>query len=450
MPLDSRKEKILQEAYYRDGLTFGRDALFDFLQKKYKKTHPTKEEVGEWLSRQKLQQLYLPTKKGGVTNSFQPTKPWASISIDLIDFINKPSKNYSYIFVLIDNFSRFMVCEPLTSKKAATAAKGFAKMLDKIKSQFGDPKISTCICDDGVEWKGDTMGVFKKYGIEKRRTLGGSPQQNGLVERANGKLKMLLSKMREIKGGGWSDNLKQCTENYNIQYNRGTKYQPAKAVLFTGADDQKALRGNVREAYKPAKNNNFSTARKFNVGDKVRVKLAKGKIDKASTPNWSSSLYTVSRVIPSRGTIAEKYSIKEKPDDLRYSRNDLQKIEGPIDDIPDYFKKKPVTRSEVAAKNELSIGAMTRSRSQPPKPPAPMALRRSAAPKAKPKSKAKAKATSELYQPESISGSREGKAGVEYNVKWVGYPASQNTWEPRDRLLEDLSEAEITYLINNA
>ena len=84
MPLDSRKEKILQEAYYRDGLTFGRDALFDFLQKKYKKTHPTKEEVGEWLSRQKLQQLYLPTKKGGVTNSFQPTKPWASISIDLI------------------------------------------------------------------------------------------------------------------------------------------------------------------------------------------------------------------------------------------------------------------------------------------------------------------------------------------------------------------------------
>ena len=46
----------------------------------------------------------------------------------------------------------------------------------------------------------------------------------------------------------------------------------------------------------------------FDVGD--RIKLNKGKLDKSSTPNWSSSIYSVSKVIPRRNTITEKYSVK--------------------------------------------------------------------------------------------------------------------------------------------
>ena len=40
MPLDDRKKKILEDLYYKDGLSFGRDALFDIVKKRYKKTPP--------------------------------------------------------------------------------------------------------------------------------------------------------------------------------------------------------------------------------------------------------------------------------------------------------------------------------------------------------------------------------------------------------------------------
>ena len=74
----------------------------------------------------------------------------------------------------------------------------------------------------------------------------------------------------------------------------------------------------------------------FEVGDRVRIKLNKGKLDKSSTPNWSSSIYSGFKVIPRRNTIAEKYfySVKGKDADLKFSRNDLQIVEGEPNELP--------------------------------------------------------------------------------------------------------------------
>ena len=99
----------------------------------------------------------------------------------------------------------------------------------------------------------------------------------------------------------------------------------------------------------------------FEVGGRVRVKLNKGKLDKSSTPNWSSTIYSVSNVIPRRGTIAEKYNVKGKGSDLRFSRNDLQIVEGEPNEVP---KKVQRTTRKMAADNELSKGAFTRSKAK--------------------------------------------------------------------------------------
>ena len=93
----------------------------------------------------------------------------------------------------------------------------------------------------------------------------------------------------------------------------------------------------------------------------MRVKLNKGKLDKASTPNWSSTIYSVSNVIPRRGTIAEKYNVKGKDSDLKFSRNDLQIVEGEPNGVP---KKVQHTTRKMAADNELSKGAFTRSKAK--------------------------------------------------------------------------------------
>ena len=38
------------------------------------------------------------------------------------------------------------------------------------------------------------------------------------------------------------------------------------------------------------------------------------------------------------------------------------------------------------------------------------------------------------YRVEKIVRHRKGRTGLEYEVKWVGYPESDNTWEPRKHL----------------
>lgn len=47
-----------------------------------------------------------------------------------------------------------------------------------------------------------------------------------------------------------------------------------------------------------------------------------------------------------------------------------------------------------------------------------------------------------IFSVESIVGKRTINNEVKYNVKWVGYPSSQNTWEPISHLedCEDLIE----------
>ena len=42
----------------------------------------------------------------------------------------------------------------------------------------------------------------------------------------------------------------------------------------------------------------------------------------------------------------------------------------------------------------------------------------------------------EEYEVEKILAQREGKSGLEYCVKWLGWPESENTWEPEDHLID--------------
>ena len=193
--VDDKDRKLLEDAYYKNGMCFGRDALYKYLQSKYPDNHPSRPVVMKWLKNQKLQQEFAPTRNGGFTDYFRPTEPFHSISIDLIDFNFKPAMQYHYILVVIDNFSRKMFCRATTSKEPDKIAPAMRIILEDIKKEPNNnvsnkvPKY--LICDDGSEFKGSFMPLLKEYGIEKRRTLGGHPEQNGLVERANGKIRCL-------------------------------------------------------------------------------------------------------------------------------------------------------------------------------------------------------------------------------------------------------------------
>ena len=130
--VSSRSAKMLKKAFYDENNMMGRDSLFYILKKQYPKTHPTEDEIETWLKRQEVQQIYGATRKGGGSDRFYPTKPWANISIDLIDFSKKVGPgNMKCMLVVIDNFSRFMMTRPMVNKTAAITARHLESMLER-------------------------------------------------------------------------------------------------------------------------------------------------------------------------------------------------------------------------------------------------------------------------------------------------------------------------------
>ena len=200
--------------------------------------YPTlrRDQVGAWLETQKLYQLYKPTKISRGYASFTPVFPLQSCSVDLIDFQNKPSfGNYRYILVLIDNFSRFMWARAMKDKTSVRMNYGtpaaMRSILEEIRGYYGADNFPSYILgDDGSEFKGMYMKLLAEYKIRKKRTIAGQPQSNGMVERANGKLKQILSKHVRMYGGDWHSNLKNAVKIYNTYINRSTKFTPEDAI----------------------------------------------------------------------------------------------------------------------------------------------------------------------------------------------------------------------------
>ena len=129
-------EKRMKKLYYEDGFTLGRDTLYSVLKEKFPNDPPSKKQVGTWLRNQKIQQLFRGARRSGGAGSFTPVRPWHSLSADLIDFTNKPAKQYRYILVVVDNFSRFMHTRKLTGKTAVKTAKAMGDIIDTIKKKL--------------------------------------------------------------------------------------------------------------------------------------------------------------------------------------------------------------------------------------------------------------------------------------------------------------------------
>jgi len=432
--ISEKYRKMLEAAYYKDGMCFGRDGMYYYLKERHK-DHPSQSITLAWLKKQKIQQEFAQTRKGGMNDYFHPVEPFHSISADLLDYTNKPARNYRYVLVVVDNFSRKMFVRATTAKEADKIAPAMKSILEDIKKEpnnnISNKTPKYVITDDGGEFKGNFLKVMKEYDIEKRRTIGGHPEQNGLVERANGKIKMLIAKNQKINGGSWVDNLDKSLNAYNVQYNRMTKYSPSQALDLKG-EDQKKLIQNVDDRHKLDVDYVVLPA-KFKVADKVRVKLNKGTLGKSSTPSWSSTIYTIGKIIkPRLETIGDKFKIKELAQDQTYTRNDLQLVKGIPEGIPIYIKEKQ--KKQEIPQMGLSIGEFTKAGLEEEK-----RENRPERDRKKPKSfrfevEGKSDTKRREFEIEKIVDvKKEGRINL-YKVRWKGYGEKDDTWEPKKNL----------------
>ena len=353
-------ERKLNELYYEKNYLLGRDLLWEVL-----KSHMPKRDkilrvyVEKWLNQQKVNQIFRRTYQSKGVGVFVPVKPFHDMSVDLIDFTNKPASNKRYIFVCVDNFSRYLYTEAIKDKTASSCGEAMNKILKKIKGKHPKADIKYILSDDGAEFKGKFSSLLTANDIRNVRTLAGQPQSNGLVERHNGKLKMILSKMKYVNGKNWVNNLPKATDVVNTYPNTSTGYTATDALKLD-RDGQRKLIENVKKSQKESKT---EPPKPLEVGTRVRIKIPKGKLDKMSDPNWYDQILKIREVVKNRRTgRVVRYRVTGKDDDKLYTKNDLQVIrEETLQEPPE--RNKVVTRQDKEIE-EKETTTQTRSKTK--------------------------------------------------------------------------------------
>ena len=419
--LTDDQEALLEDLYYKQGFKVGRDKLYDELVTKHEKLFeknpekfPSRRDVMAWLKDQEIHQRFRGAKKSSGISSFRPIKPLHSLSADLIDFTNKPAKNYRYILVVVDNFSRYMWALPITSKKPEATAPAMKRVLDDIMKEF-KKKPAYIQTDDGSEFKADFTKLLESRGIKNQRTLAAQPWSNALVERANGKLKSVMFKNKADVGGSWLDRLPKGIQVYNDYENRTTRYAPKEAIRL-GPTEQKVLIENVG---KVAIKNKTTKPLEFKIGQRVRLKISKGALDKGlSAPNWSKDIYVILSVTRGKGIRPTKYKVGvvKSIDKKRYTYNDVLAI-SKVENAPKEEGPKPKKQTE----EDDAPRRSTRDRKQ--------VTRSNTSNKADKPAKPKTTKKEGEYVVQSIQAHRTNASGkMEVRVKWKGYP--KTNWEP--------------------
>ena len=206
-------------------------------------------------------------------------------SIDLAGFSDykiSNNKNYRYIFIIIDNFSKFLWAIPLKNKYSQTITNEFSNILSTSKRK--PTKIES---DRGSEFYNSIFQNFlKSKNIQNYSRY--TDKGPSIAERVIRTIRNLLKKPVFEKGNAnWLSELPSVIKQYNNTIHHSIKMTPNQA---SKKSNEKAVFDNLkdnREVLKP----------KFNLGQLVRTADIKRVFSKGNSTNWSYKLYTITEVI---------------------------------------------------------------------------------------------------------------------------------------------------------
>ena len=89
--LTPQQLELVSEEYYVKGFLHGRNRLYDHMKASYPGVFSSRDDIGEWLKHQEVNQFFQYQQKPKVVSSMIPRRPFHSLSLDLIDKNNKPT-----------------------------------------------------------------------------------------------------------------------------------------------------------------------------------------------------------------------------------------------------------------------------------------------------------------------------------------------------------------------
>ena len=247
-----------------------------------------------------LNEIYSkPPKKKYITNKtdvYHIDDIWSLDILDLKDYGPENNREYRYVLVTIDNFSKFGWTIPLRNKNVQTIKDFFENIIISSKR-----KPNLIESDRGQEFYNN---IFQDFLNKNSIKLYSRNSSYGAVfaERFNRTIRDLLKRPVLEKGdGNWIDILPTITKQYNNRIHSSTKLTP-----FQGS-----LKKNESFVYKNLLDKRKKMKPKFQINDLVRVADLKKTFSKGDTTNWFYKLYKITEII--NDTIPS-YKIKNLPE----------------------------------------------------------------------------------------------------------------------------------------
>ena len=263
-----------------------------------------------------------PPKKIFATNKtivYHIDEIWSLDILDLKDYGPENNRNYRYVLVIIDSFSKFGWTVPLKNKNAQTIKDSFENILVSSKR-------SPNLIETGRD-KGFYSDIFQDFLNKNNMNFYSRNSSFGAVfaERFNCTIRDLLKKIVfEQSDAKWIDILPTITKQYNNQVHSSTKLTPIQA----------SLKKNEGFVYKNLLDKRRKIKPKYQVNDLVRIADLKRTFSIGDTTNWSYKLYKSTEII--NDTIPS-YKINNLPE--RYNESLLKKTELTMKENKDVMKK---------------------------------------------------------------------------------------------------------------
>ena len=156
----------------------------------------------------------------------ESSSPFDLIAVDLLQ-LPKTSRGHIGCLVVVDHFSKWLLCLPIRNKRSDTIADLFEHRV--LPSLLAKP--NRLLSDNGKEFTAEAFAsVLDKFGIHHIRSTPYMPSSNGAVERVNRSVGEMLRCVSE-EPALWDEHLSQVLVTYNNSCHSSLGMSPSQCLL---------------------------------------------------------------------------------------------------------------------------------------------------------------------------------------------------------------------------
>ena len=205
-----------------------------------------------------------------------------TMDLMVVDKYSKQNKNYNYIFVILDIFSRYAWAHPLQRKTGEEVTAALRYIFRK-----SGRRPTRIWSDDGKEFfNSKVQGLLHKYGITLYSSF--NEPKASIAERFIRTLRRKIETQYIVtQSTVWYKALQGMIDEYNSEFHKSIGMSPNEAIKPE----------NYAKVYEKqySKGSKIKQSKKspLKIGDKVRISLHKRLFEKGSTANWSEEIFRI-------------------------------------------------------------------------------------------------------------------------------------------------------------